>query len=510
MNWQEIESTQGNLDKLIILEEQLRQAEKLGIVDGLPSSALESGKVSHLNEIEPVLRDRLYRLGYLPAESLKKHNREELKSAIKVLQREAGLTVDGWVGAQSWSALQELFTFENDSNLSRWNTGEPCVFMLRAVELRLISLGILPDREQVNRQPFVQQWQQWRLICMHLDLVNQHADEQQLIAALFDIDKLTRAVHKGTQKIKQVCKKQPPLRPLFETFLGALLKVELWLHGFTEVKPDGKPLVLSRRRKNHTRARSFVYSSDYRVLRRLWRNVGASGRHADTLNLLLRCFPFVAEEIIAPDSQGTFKSQLIHDVTAELGEDLEKTQAEWHRQGWGAWVWDGIKRVWRAIRNWFTRAGKKIKEALSLAIRSAKQLVSESVSYLYRTFRIIEDGFTLISQPTIRGSNARLTVSHDADFDFKVFVASDISSFELDNLFSPLKTQLTRFKAAMVLSRLLVNVLRGAVSIAATGWGWWRLLRVLLGFNQHLDKDDIQILHAAYDSSTFVEPPMLA
>jgi len=109
----------------------------------------------------------LYSLGYAPQATLKptlsaarrrgrntRFIRREITEtveqkyakAVKRFQADAGNTQDGWVGLQTWECLQELFTFEHDTNLQKWLNPEyknkfRKVFY-RAVHLRLILLGI--------------------------------------------------------------------------------------------------------------------------------------------------------------------------------------------------------------------------------------------------------------------------------------------------------------------------------------------------------------------------------
>ena len=70
---------------------------------------------------EAALRKRLQRLGYLSAFHA---DRGVFDAAIRKFQEEAGLVVDGWTGARTWEALQELFTFENPFNAARWFGGD--------------------------------------------------------------------------------------------------------------------------------------------------------------------------------------------------------------------------------------------------------------------------------------------------------------------------------------------------------------------------------------------------
>ena len=487
-----------SLDKMVLFEQEMIKAQDAGVVEGLPAAAAGSDKINNLQQIEPVLRDRLFRLGYLTETEKQESGDNSLQQAIRQLQKEAGLTVDGWIGTQTWSALQELFTFENPSNLEKWKLDHPNQFVWRTVELRLITLGLITDRKHANLAPFEDAWQSWREVCQKLSLVNKLSNQAELIKVLFDIDNLTLNVNKQRARIKVLCSQQNAEGKKLEHFVSCLLKVELWLHGYQDVRPNGTPFDLNRIKVRQGRAPRYKYSLDYRFLRRFWRDSGVSIKHADNIVMLLRGFSVLEQIEQHAVTHTEHKAVMVEEISRQMAEDMNASQQEWQKQGWGAWVWDGLKRVFRTIVGWLKRLGHMVSQTLRLVVRSAKQLVSESFSYVRRTFRILEDGAALFLNRHIRGSNHLVSMSHDGDFDFKVFVSSTASIEDVDKLTGPLNQQLTRFKAALRLVDVFLNVLRGAVTIVSLGWNWWRLLKVLLNINQLITSEDRDILQAAY------------
>ena len=113
---------EGRPDRqLVFLEAEFQKAVRSGIIRSMPASEGEFTPDEFGENNLKALCDRLYRLGYLDKKPGKKYAIDnKLKDAIRAFQEEADLTVDGWVGAQTWQALQELFAFEPVTVLKTW------------------------------------------------------------------------------------------------------------------------------------------------------------------------------------------------------------------------------------------------------------------------------------------------------------------------------------------------------------------------------------------------------
>ena len=78
-------------------------------------------------------------------------------------------------------------------------------------------------------------------------------------------------------------------------------------------------------------------------------------------------------------------------------QDIQKSS------GWGAWFFDGIKRlvrkikqVWDRVRGFLTGLSDQVKDFIKTLANVTKKLVSESFSVLKRSFKILNDGFHLL------------------------------------------------------------------------------------------------------------------
>ncbi|MEM6623014.1 MAG: peptidoglycan-binding domain-containing protein [Pseudomonadota bacterium] len=95
-------------------------------------------------------RSWLFALGYLAADDDNAGYDPVLVDAVKAFQRDAGLTVDGWLGERvTWPRLQELIAFEEALDTAFWQDadGEPKPALVRAIATRLALYGFDAPRQ---------------------------------------------------------------------------------------------------------------------------------------------------------------------------------------------------------------------------------------------------------------------------------------------------------------------------------------------------------------------------
>jgi hypothetical protein len=136
---------QSPFDKFIGLEERLDAFEERLALAPLPPEDPFAASRRRERELEPrvqAIRSRLKLLGYPVQFELSSHLDESVRRAVRSFQRDAGITVDGWVGEETWHALQEFITLEPTLELDRWYPASgPCIALVRAVSVRLRTLG---------------------------------------------------------------------------------------------------------------------------------------------------------------------------------------------------------------------------------------------------------------------------------------------------------------------------------------------------------------------------------
>ncbi len=508
MALKKLQSESSLADGLQILEADLDRAESAHIIEPLAESgkrflASEAGR-AYL----PVLRDRLFRLGYLRVRAGPEGPDEPLERAIRRLQEEAGLTVDGWIGTQTWDGLQELFAFEPMTQLERWIGAKGMTPALRrAACLRLICLGFLPSQTRASLAPLEEPLSRWRRTLVLLKAPGISDDTSfnslDLIEYLFNIDRLSRLVGGAGGDIRRRID-GPPSKDgeMLRRFLNCLLKIELWLLGYEKVSPDGKPLDISRtehkvrRRQGRRRVRTVVqikYSRFYQVIRDFWADTGASDEHGSEAEILLRSF----REIVDMDEGELNERQERIERTTGLIEQIDQDQAEvgehWSEAGFAGRVWDGVKRVWRFLKRLVRGAAKRIK----LLVRGAYQLAAEGFTLVRRGIRIFSEGLTMLFSPEIKGSNEQIAMRHRADFDFEVFLDAQATERVTAEFLEALHRRLASLRAALRVLGLLFHAAMTAARLATGPWGWWRLLRALMHLNSLYDEEDREIVAAA-------------
>lgn len=477
------------LDDLPAIEADLDRAEAAGVLQPLPDSRERFIAATVPRRELPVLRDRLFRLGYLRSRSGPDRVDAELTRAIEHLQREARLTVDGWVGPQTWAALQELFAFEPPTHLDRWIDERGATSALqRAACLRLIALGFLPGQTRASLQDLSEPLDAWRRVLATLNApcigATTALDSLKLIGALFDIDRLSVLVAQEAATVRRILGEgaedtQTPLR----RFLVCLLKIELWLLGDDEVRPDGKVGAIRRyrRRRAPRRGVRYDYSPLYGAIRRFWQDSGVDRGHASEAEILLRCFSTLAamQHEERDQNEAAQRSQRMPRLIDEIGPRQAQVAQQWHEVGFVSRLWDGVKRVWRLLKRIAVTAARR----LVLLVRAAKQAAQEAADLLRRSIGRTIEGLRLLLDREVPGSTDRIAMRHTADFDFEVFVAAAAPPAEVRAFIEQLRTRLAALRAAVRVLRWVIAAVRIAARAAAGPWAWWPLVRALIDLN---------------------------
>jgi hypothetical protein len=183
-------------DRFDKLDKIFKKAEKEGVVAPLPNAEQEV-RLIELNESRNcTIRTRLYLLGYLKRDNHSPIIGDRFKSAVHRFQKEAGLKSDSWVGRQTWTALQELVSFEHPSHLEKWFTAEPLKpALLRAIKLRLFVLGFLPSKQTQAKHKLQKALEKFAAVARVLNLHDQPLLPRPVIDTinvLFDQDGLSR------------------------------------------------------------------------------------------------------------------------------------------------------------------------------------------------------------------------------------------------------------------------------------------------------------------------------
>ncbi len=575
--------TTFDAEKLVELEQFTTRGISDGYLPKLPIATPKFRKLEIDESIRKVVVDRLVHLQYLPRRS--KVSNAKLTSAVKQLQRDAKLHVDGWLGYQTWQAIQQVFTFEEPTELENWLDDEqPTDFILRAAYVRLRALGVIEDVrinfetaaikhkeqtrdiatvieiEQLLRKSIVEQGLiQFRALLLSLDLkIRELAIGEYfhvpLLSLLFDQDKIVQLVHDrrvGLRKLLAAI----PLNKSHLTyneqtilshalrFLGHVAKTELWLHGYYQgrgtdqgnvvISPNVKKIVitpaLSRKRtkpsrKGHTQPFNIHSPGEIRLsgLLSLARDFV---KEMPVVKNKMACLTLTSSEL----KRGIFNGQVTNThviidiiVCAHAQEhELENSQERaekivkvisnkdnkikdkhWKSSGFGNFLLDGAKRLWRLIKgviDWAVNKIKKIVGKLSDSVlrivRFAKQLAFKGLIIFERAGIAMSEGFSLLFNKVVPGSSSTLLMKRHLDMDFFVFVKNTTSSSQVSNFVESLKVKIKGFKFSVVIFNIIVKVI-GIVKnlIIQPGYGAISLISTLLTLDSFIDEEDIHIL----------------
>lgn len=479
---------------------------------------------------------------------------QKYTKAVKRFQADAGNTQDGWVGLQTWECLQELFTFEHDANLQKWLNSEyknkfRKVFY-RAVHLRLILLGIANKPaggirangkiEEVTQ--LLLHWREWLTKSTQqlantpesealfrentLEQITADSPELAVIEYLFDIDKLSRLVaahlNLDTPVITAFFSKTKLMH-----LSKCLLKVELWLYGADGVEPGCRGNVTQIRyvpshsnlRKGNALSKAvsaFLDEAGVNVesIDAYQNNISVNNSSQNELLLMQLVFRHINllddSGSNQPSNANTRSRQLVEHIQALKAEHAAQFEQDVQQSsGFGAWFFDGVKRlfrkikqIWSSVKDFFFGLSEQVKHFIKTLASATKKLVSESFAAVKRTFHILTDGFQFIAQREIMHTTQQVGFHKSRDMDLTVFVANDADPHNIHRFWQQIDTRMLRTKAAMVIAgvlvKLIANLAANMTSYVMTGM--MGFVMVLLKIHNMLDSDEMQLVKQAYDT----------
>jgi hypothetical protein len=454
-------------NNLIALTQDFDLARSRGIFNPLPEEEpKESCDAARIRTV----RSRLTGLGYLPHDSALPLLDPLLMHAIKQFQRDAGLTPDGWVGRQTWHALQELVSFERQGDIARWFTGNrPSPALERAIALRLHVLGLTDTPAFNETASLALGLQHFQSVAAFLQLPGQQAIRPEVspatIALLFDQDLLVEGLAAGHPLPNNLD------HPLF-SFAACMARVELWLAGY-DVTPAGfqekeffrpTPQILLLRND----ARLFTALTTY------WQDHGKEGESPGLAQRFACEFPAFFRMIAAAIRAGkglaaTEKSTMIYDAVAKQPEQLE---AIWQTAlSLDDQIWDGMGRVFGWLHNLQRQAGgKKV-----LIGRNIARLVYHQAMTAYEIARQALQAFPgqldCLCRRELPGSDpGHIMMQHGRDLDFKVFINTGGDQEKISQFIATVTETSRSFAATCRIITVCMSTLSSLIRQGRTGW----------------------------------------
>ena len=503
-------ANQNAIDRLIALKADIAAAEKKGLFVPLPAS--EPDRSRDVFRIKTI-RNRLTNLGYLAKDSGRPYLDEDLTEAIRTFQQEAGLTVDGWVGEETWSALQELVSFETPLNVMRWfEGGKSNPALRRAIGLRFFVLGMSENKPDSPDQDFFAGFQKFGQIWHALqqtDLAAEPSENLIWINRLFDQDtfvELLAGMQAPSDKQKLI---------EIHGFVINVAKIELWLAGY-DARPSGYDLeeqskpppgeenlsVMDIWMKSSTVTQYLRINRNlrfYRSIVKFWKDLGKESENANRLSLnFLDDFP----QFFRVVAQGlrAYKELRSKEQCELIVEKLEKRPEEisavWKNvRKLGNRIWDGTRRVWGWLKNIVRSAVKKV----IVVGRNLSRLIYDYALRAYEvvsnTLSSVEQSLSLLIRRHLSISDSAIAiVSHDRDLDFMITVNSSADPNAVELICGKLIFQTRIFRFACRLFGVFLSIL---LSVIRNGrFGYFGLVLALVKFRGHWDR--IRSLYAEY------------
>lgn len=502
----------------------LKGAEQNGVLDA-PYRPLSRKKkfTAQENLLEPVpdvtqinslrfetCQEHLWLLGYLPEKTSKASQKtQRIRAAIRKFQRDSNLIVDGWIGDQTWKALNELVSFETPIAPGDWlqEDGNYRRSFLRAVSLRLWAYGLANARplqeftgiSAVSISRLKKALWSIRLLPDY----TANTDRNHLYSILLDADKLVKAVadsakprasEPGTftfQDHRLEKEEHKELKPLKRRFIANLAKTELWLLG-SEISIDSQDdypvlgLPDKKIRKNFPggRFRKVVVRDEdvQKHLLQYWADLLVSDSD-EAAKLGRKITPEFFQSLVDPEkfSQAPNSEFNELDYSKEIAEQFENGDTRSMIDNsfdtlkkLGMKLWDGLKRLWR----WIKKGVRKIADFMRNAYRAFFR-------FALKAYKIVRTAFTALARSMeqyIQGyinfeKNSQVRILIEKDLDFRVcFSDSSTTSERLQSI-----EETERFSAMFRFSFFLIAFFVNSLKKLALGFaGWYRLLMTLV------------------------------
>ncbi len=493
------------------LERILERVRRDDIIPAAPAPARADAAMRETLEdsgrIEAVT-DRLRLLGYL-APGGRAAPPDRLDAAIRRFQSEAGLRVDGAPGPITWTALDQLVTFETATRVhSRIHADGPDPALRRAANLRLRTLGFSAHRSSPDSAPNadantaveldrVALDDFWRM-AQRLRIVpfgRRWQDAATVLELLFDQDRLIQGASHSARRVrgqryfsylKRSNESEADIEAGLGRFLVRLARVELWLLGY-EVRIDaraGYPVrgfgQVPRRNRDpllRSALRAFARLADIpsqtELTPELFAALGAPDRAPAGTRSVSTATP-ASRAVTHPsavDDPGHASLARVPDQAA--------VAAVWSTaRTLGARLWDGFRR----LLGWLRRG---VRAVLDIGRNLARAFMRSAIEAWEMARFAIREAARAMGQ-WLRGhvgmrhpESTQVAISKDGDM--LVRLRQRAPQMHIDAATRSTLRFGAAFHLAMQLLTAVLAILRGALA-GATGriTGWARVLRALV------------------------------
>ena len=407
----------------------------------------------------------------------------DIETALFVFQRDAGLTEDGWAGAETWGALQSLASFEHPTHLDDWFDGDsPRPALIRAAHLRLFAFGMtkfapkpesnLRGRTKERHNDFQSGLNRFVQAAGLLNLADdtdlQSRLTRQTLAVLFDQDhvvfRINRALADGIASGLRGDNKG-----VVDDFLQGAARIELWLYGHNIQLGNfkkGGPFIDPSRNTKSLRSAMDDFAQD-------------QGRKDDFKQFARRdwdgMYSWFFDHLVALDNHALTEDHAEEadtSVDRVLNDKAIRAPVRKTVKSLGARLMDGMRRVWNWVRSIWTSAKKIAKQFVLNLSRFLYDAASSVYRHIVTAIRAVVEGIEFLNEKVVRGSDpAHMMVFHDKDMDFDVFINTTGAPERIENLSKriALRSEILGTGTSIIstLGSFLVTILRRGI---VTGW----------------------------------------
>ncbi len=444
----------------------LTQATEEGVVPELPATEEEVLAKPQLPGQVLSARTWLYLLGYLRKRQLDVPEIDNpLRRAIREFQTEAQLEVDGWIGEQTWSALQQLVSFEAPIELDRWfeSNGAPTPALERSVKARLHVLGFCRSRQPRSPSRVRRALKRFAIIAEMLGLAEgrlMSAIVPATVRVLFDQDRILERLGQAGNDFSTDRRGRK--------FVICVAKVELFLHGF-DIHPDGNARFDCPDQKIYPTGRYPLYHA----MRSFWQGLGVSDSEARVRALkvtgqLFRELAALDADPVATSGDADLESLV---SAVEAADEGEKRRI-WNRlQRLGARIWDGMRRAFRWMRKLLGRGLRKVAGRACNIARLLGHHAGRIAAAMKKILAVLKETVAFLFEDELAGSDPEQIVIRKEGLDFDLFIVAGADPERVRSLVDRFQEQAERFALAVRIVGLLVaTVIDVAKKVALGGW----------------------------------------
>jgi hypothetical protein len=463
------------------------RAAKEGVLTPLPQTEAQDVTDAFIAARLRTVRTRLFLLGYLANDNKRRRRDKKLGPAIKCFQEEAGLTVDGWVGPETWTALQELVSFEAPSNMARWVAGGSQVerALNRAVGLRLSALGFLkkPTRDQ---RDILRELRAFAGVASQLQLSQVPLPPTltlETLTTLFDENALVRrlaAFEDGFVGELPLADEAPVLR-----FVAHVAKIELWLLGYAvELDKPGidnnghfpTPFDSQDHNTDNTDSRCAFYYALYSF----WKDSGqgpAEARQSAAQGLsgaFFRRLVDVADEQAIPELDAAESKRLYTKIVAASQKKGLSAKIWKYLQNIGSRMWDGIRRAWLWFKGILKKAEPHLQWAFNLARLAYRYALAAFEKVRQPMDNLVKSAEFFLPETAPGSHPPDYLIYRDPDFDYYLLAGDQLQAGQLQALSQTMLRQAHYFRLGVRLLTVFVKAVVATTQAALLpGAGWF-------------------------------------